>query len=112
MVFDPRAKNPPVIAGADLFLTVIGNSLPKEGGDVVGFYHKDCRSDNLVIKGFQVTRLFEHDVCCTLNLLDSPCVAEAEYFRDRTVAFGKSIQNFMKVFRVDSVRELLGEFNI
>lgn len=86
--------------------------LPKESGDIVRFYCKDCRSDDLVIKGFQVTRLPEHDVCCTLNLLDSPCVAETECFRSWTVTFCKSIQNLMEVFRVDSVRELLSGFHI
>ena len=103
MVFDSRSEDPLVIVGADFFLTVIGNTLSQEGGDVVRLYRKDCRPDDLVIKGFQVTRLFEHDVCCTLNLLDRPCVAEAECFRNRTIAFCKSIQNLMEVFRIDPV---------
>ena len=103
MVFDSRSEDPLVIVRADFFLTVIGNMLSQEGGDVVRLYRKDCRPDDLVIKGFQVTRLFEHDVCCTLNLLDRPCVAEAECFRNRTIAFCKSIQNLMEVFRIDPV---------
>ncbi len=112
MVFDPRSENTHVIVGADFFLTVIGNTLSQEGGDVVRLYRKDCRPDDLVIKGFQVAWLFEHDVCCALNLLDSPCAAQAECFRDWTVAFCESIQNLMEVFRIDPVRELLGGFDI
>ena len=112
MVFDPRSENALVIVGADFFLTVIGNTLSQEGGDVVRLYRKDRRPDNLVIKWFQVTRLFEHDVCCALDLLDSPCVAETECFRGWRVAFCESIQNLMEVFRVDPVRELLGGFHI
>ena len=97
---------------SNLLLTVIGNTLPKESGDIVRFYRKNCRSDDLVIKGFQFPRLFEHDVRCTLNLLDRPCVAEAERFRDRTVAFCKSIQDLMEVFWIDPVGEFLGSFDI
>ena len=33
------------------------------------------------IKGFQIIRLFKHDVHCTFNLLDCPCVAETECLR-------------------------------
>ena len=70
--------------------------------------------------GFQVTlffvkhfsQLFEHNVCCVLNLIDSPCVAEAECSRGWAVTFCKSIQNLMEVFQVDPVRELLGGFHI
>ena len=112
MVFDPRTKDSLIIVGADLLLTVIGNTLPKESGDIVRFYRKNCRPDDLVIKWLQFTRLFEHDVRCTLNLLDCPCVAEAERFRDWTVAFCKSIQDLMEVFWIDPVREFLGSFNI
>ncbi len=42
MVFDPRSENTHVIVGADLLLTVIGNTLSQEGGDVVRLYRKDC----------------------------------------------------------------------
>ena len=112
MVFDPRSENALVIVGADFFLTVTGNTLSQKGGDVVRLYHKDCRPDNLVIKWFQVTGLFEHEVGCALNLLDSPCVAETECFRDWTVTFCKNIQNLMEVFRVDPVREFLGGLHI
>ena len=112
MVFDPRTKDSLVIVGADLFLTVIGNTLSKKSGDIVWFYRKDCRSDDLVIKGFQIPWLSEHDVRCTLNLLDRPCVAEAERFRDWTVAFCKSIQDLMEVFWIDPVGEFLGSFDI
>ena len=103
MVFDPRSENALVIVGADFFLTVIGNTLSQEGGDVVRLYRKDRRPDNLVIKWFQVTRLFEHDVCCALDLLDSPCVAETECFRGWRVAFCESIQNLMEVHRGKNV---------
>ena len=51
MVFDSRSEDPLVIVGADFFLTVIGNTLSQEGGDVVRLYRKDCRPDDLVIKG-------------------------------------------------------------
>ena len=103
MVFDPRSENTHVIVGADFLLTVIGNTLSQEGGGVVRLYRKDCGPDDLVIKGAEVARLFEHDVCCTLNLLDRPCAAQAECFRNRTIAFCKSIQNLMEVFRIDPV---------
>ena len=112
MVFDSRAKDSLVIVGADLFLTVIGNTLPKESGDIVRSYRKNRRSDDLVIKWLQPFRLFEHDVRCTLDLLDCPCVAESKRFRDWTAAFCESIQDLMEVFRIDPVRESLGGFDI
>ena len=80
MVFDLRIENTLIVVGSDFFLTVIDNTLSQKCGNVIRLYHKDCRSDNLVIKGFQVTRLSEHDVRCILNLLDCPCVAESERF--------------------------------
>ena len=112
MVFDSCSENTLVIVGSDFLFTVIGNTLPQERGNVVRLYRKDCSPDDLIIKGFQVAWLFEHDVCCALNLLDSPCVAETECFRDWTVAFCKNNQNLMEVFRVDPVREFLGGFHI
>ena len=112
MVFDPRTRDSLIIVGVSLFLTVIGNALPKESGDIVRFYRKNCRSDDLVIKGLQISRLFEHDVRCTLNLLDCPCVAETERIREWTVAFCESIQDLMEVFWIDPVREFLGGFDI
>lgn len=69
-------------------------------------------TDYLVIKGFQAARLFEHDVCCTLNLPDFPCVAKAKCFRDRTIAFCENVQDFMEALGVDSVREFLSSLNI
>ena len=47
---------------------------------------------------------FEHDIGCTLNLLDCPSAAETERLRNGTAAFCKYIQDFMETFRVDSVR--------
>jgi len=41
MVFDPRSENALVIVGADLFLTVIGNALSQEGGNVIWLYRND-----------------------------------------------------------------------
>ncbi len=97
MVFDPRSENTHVIVGADLLLTVIGNTLSQEGGDVVRLYRKDCGPDDLVIKrGKGVAQLFEHDVCCTLNLLDRPCVAQAACFRNRTIAFAKAARTLWR----------------
>ena len=49
MVFDPRSENTFVIVGADFFLTVIGDPLPQEGGDVIRLYGKDRRPDDLKI---------------------------------------------------------------
>lgn len=60
--------------------------LSQECGNVVWLYRKDCCPDNFVIKRFQVAWLFEHEVCCALSLLDSPCVTWTECFRDWTVA--------------------------
>ena len=104
MVFDSRTENTLVIVCTDFFLTVIGNALSQECSDVIRLYRKDCRPDDLIIKGLQVTGLFEHDIGCALNLLDCPSVAETERFRNGTVAFCKYIQDFMETFRVDSVR--------
>lgn len=112
MVFNPCSEDTLVIVGADFLLTVVGNTLSQEGGYVVWLYRKDFRPDNPVIMRFQAILLFGHDVCCAFNLLDSPCVTEAECFSDWTVAFCKSVQNLMEAFRVDPVRELLGSFNI
>lgn len=112
MVFDPRPENPLVIVGSDFFLTVIGNTLSKKSSNVVRFYSVDCCPDDLIIKGFQITWLFKHDIRSTLNLLNCPCIIKPEVFHNRAVSFGKDIQDFMKVFRIDPVRELLGGFNI
>ncbi len=73
MVFNPRSENVPIIVGADFFLTVIGNTLSKESDDIVWFYPKNCRPYDLVVKGFQIAGLFEHDARCTFDLLDCPC---------------------------------------
>lgn len=107
MVFDPRTENTLVIAGADFFLTVMGNPLPQEDGNVIRLYGKDRRSDGLIIEGFLVARLFEHDVRCAFDLLDDPRVTKTKRFRNRTIAFGKDIQNLMGVFGIDTVIKLL-----
>ena len=38
MVFDPCPENALIIVGADFFLTVTGNTLSQEGGDIVRLY--------------------------------------------------------------------------
>ena len=73
MVFDPCTKDSLIIVGADLFLTVIGNALPKESGDIVRFYCKDFRSDDLVIKGSRSPGCLNmmsvaHSICWTVHV--------------------------------------------
>ena len=112
MVFDPCAKDSLVIVSSDFLFAIIGNTLSQEGGDIIWLYREDCRTDHIVIKGFQVARLFEHDVSCALNLLNRPCIVKAERFRDWTIALRKNVENLMETFRIDSIRELLGSFDI
>ena len=45
--FEPRTENTLVIVGTDFFLTVIGNTLSWECGNVIRLYHKERRLDNL-----------------------------------------------------------------
>ncbi len=49
MVFDSCTKNTLVIVCTDFFLIVIGNALAKECSDVIRFYRKDCRLDDLIM---------------------------------------------------------------
>ncbi len=112
MVFDPRAENPPVIIGADFFPAVVSDFLPKKSGYIIRFYSKNCGSDSLIIKRSWVIRPFEHDVSCTLNLLDSPCIAEAKALSHGAIPFCKNIQDFVEVFRIDPARKLLCHFHI
>lgn len=109
MVFDPRPENPLVIVGSDFFLTVISNTLSQKGGNVIWFYCKECCPDNLIIKGCQVIWVFEHDICCTPNLLHRPGVTKTEAVSDRAIASGK---DFVEIFRIDPVGEFLCSFNI
>lgn len=81
-------------------------------GNVIRLYCKDCRSDNLAVKRFQVAGVFEHDICCALDLLDCSCITRARGLRHRAVALCKDIQDFMQVFGTDPIRKLLGRFNI
>ena len=112
MVSDPRSENTLVIVGADLFLTVIGNSLSRESGNVIRLYSKDCRAHDLFIKGFQVTGLLKHNMCSALDLLDCPSITKAKGLCHRAAAPCKDIQDFMEVFGIDPVRKLLSRRNI
>ncbi len=106
MVFDSRTENTLVIVCTDFFLTVIGNALSQECSDVIRLYRKDCRPDDLIIKGLQVTGLFEHDIGCTLNLLDCPSVAETERFRNG------ADDKFGCVLRIESTCNDIGTFRV
>ena len=56
--------------------------------------------------------MFEHDICCTLDLLNRPGVTESKAVGYRTVASGKDIKDFVEVFRIDPVGKLLCSLNI
>lgn len=112
MVFDPRAEDALVVIRTNLFGAVISNTLSEECGDIIWLYRKYRSADDFIIKGFQIFRLFEHDIRCTFNLLDRPCIAKPKGLRDRAVTPGKDIQNLVESFRVDPVRKLLGRFYI
>ncbi len=104
MVFDPCPKDALVIIRSDFFLAVISNALAREGCDIVWFYSKNGGADDFIIKGLQVFRSFEHDVRGAFNLLYGSGVRLPEAVRNRAVTFGKGIQNFMEIFRIDPVR--------
>ena len=112
MVFDSRTEDPLVVVGSDFFLVVISDTSPQECGDIIRFYSKVCCADDLIIKGLQVLWLFKHDISGRLNLLDCPGVTHSETVCNRAVTSGKSIKDFVKVFRVDPVREFLCCLNI
>ena len=112
MVFDSRAENALVVVGSDFFDTVISDTLSEECGDIIWLYRKYRSADDFIVKGFQIFRLFEHDIRCTFNLLDRPCIAKPKGLRDRAVTPGKDIQNLVEIFRVDPVGKLLGCFYI
>ena len=107
MVFDPGSKDPLVIVGPDFFLAVVSDTLPKESGDIIRFYCVYGCTDDIIVKGFQIGLLFEHDVSGAFNLLDSPCVSKPQAVCSRTVAFRKNVKDFVQVFWIDTVRNLL-----
>ncbi len=112
MVFDSRAENTLVIVGSDFFDTVISDTLSEECGDIIWLYRKYRSADDFIIKGFQISGLFEHDIRCTFNLLDRPCIAKSKGFRDRAVTSGKDVKHFMQILRIDPVGKLLCSFYI
>ena len=107
MVFDPRAEDALVVIRTNLFGAVISNTLSEESGNVVWFHSEDRSADDLIIKGLEILRFSKHNVSCTFNLLDCPCITKAKGIGDGAVASGKNIEDLMKAFWVDAVRKFL-----
>lgn len=103
MVLDPRSEDALIIVCANLFGTVISDSLSKESGDVVRLHSIYRSVDDFIIDWCQVFRLTEHDIRGTFDLLNRPGITQPERFRNGTVASGKDIENFMEPLRVDTV---------
>lgn len=112
VVLDPRSEDALIIVCANLFGTVISDSLSKESGDVVRLHSIYRSVDDFIIDWCQVFRLTEHDIRGTFDLLNRPGITQPERFRNGTVASGKDIENFMEPLRVDTVRKFLSSFNI
>ena len=100
VVLDPRSEDALIIVCANLFGTVISDSLSKESGDVVRLHSIYRSVDDFIIDWCQVFRLTEHDIRGTFDLLNRPGITQPERFRNGTVASGKDIENFMEPLRV------------
>ena len=103
MVFDPCTEDTLVIIRSNFFRAVISNTLSKESSDVVWFHSEYRGADDLIIKRFEIFLLAEHNVSRTFYLLDSPRIAKPERFRNGAVTPGKSIENLMESFRIDTL---------
>ena len=94
MVFNPRPEDSLIIVGSDFFLTVVGNTLAKEGGNVIRFHCKDCGPDNLIIKGFEILWVFEHDVRGAFDLLNRPCKVKPRAVRHQDKRMNENYATF------------------
>ena len=99
------------IVGSDFLLAIRGDTLSWECGNVVWLYHKDCRPDDLVIKGFQVVWLFEHDIGRVLALVHIPVVSLVKSFfygiKIRGHFMCKEIQPAAEAFGIKFIRKFL-----
>ncbi len=90
MVLDPRSEDALIIVCANLFGTVISDSLSKESGDVVRLHSIYRSVDDFIIDWCQVFRLTEHDIRGTFDLLNRPGITQPERFRNGTVGLAKT----------------------
>ncbi len=105
--FDSRTEDALVVIRINLLGAVISNTLSKKSGNVVRFHSEDRSADDLIINGLEILRFAKHNVSGTFNLPDRPCIAKVKGLRDRAVAPGENIEDFVKAFRVDAVRKIL-----